>query len=128
MFAATPPATTPATRGNRMRLLQAAVPTALAQGRLEEAQALADEMVQLARARARNPSASADVGEAYLSRALVLAARGRSTEAHTAAREAQQVLATALGDTHPLTRGAALVARGEAAGVSILRPHACAGG
>jgi serine/threonine-protein kinase len=125
MFASTPPSTSPAGRGNRMRLLEVAVPTALAQGRLKEAGAFAEEMVQLARSRARNPSVSADVGEAYLARAVVLAAEGRHAEARTAAHEAQRVLAASLGEAHALTRGAALVANGEAAGVSILRPRSC---
>jgi hypothetical protein len=128
MFASTPAAGPPTTRGARMRLLEVAIPTALVQGRFGEAESLADEMLQLARIRARNPAVSADVGQAYLSRALVLAAAGRSLQARTAAREAQQVLSASLGDAHAWTRGAALLANGAAAGVSILRPRLCSGG
>jgi serine/threonine-protein kinase len=128
MFASTPAAGPPTTRGARMRLLEVAIPTALVQGRFGEAESLADEMLQLARIRARNPAVSADVGQAYLSRALVLAAAGRRLEARTAAREAQQVLSASLGDAHAWTRGAALLANGAAAGVSILRPRLCSGG
>jgi hypothetical protein len=41
---------------------------------------------------------SADVGEADLSRALVLAAEGRPAEARAAAREAEQILAASPGN------------------------------
>ena len=127
MLASSAHSTGPATRGTRLRLLEVAVPTELAQGRLKEADALAEEMAQLARMRARRPALSADVGEADLYRALVLAAEGRSAEARGAAREAAQVLATALGSTHVFTRGAMRLASGEVTGVSILRSPACTG-
>jgi tetratricopeptide (TPR) repeat protein len=113
LLASTADSTAPTTRGTRMRLLEVAVPAALAQGRPQQAEALADERVRLARTRARNPSVSVDVGEAYLSRALVLAAEGHSAEARTAAREARQVLTSSLGDAHASTRAAARLADGE---------------
>ena len=104
--------TGPDARVTRIRLLEVAVPTELALGRIEQAQLLAAELLKLARAQARKPLVSADVGEAELAGALVLAAQERGVEARTAAREAQQVLTSSLGDAHELTREAARLASG----------------
>lgn len=110
LMASTAHLTGPDARITRMRLLEVAMPLALARGHSEQAASLADEMMQLARSQARKSSVSADVGEAYLAKALVLAAEERSAEARTTAREAQQVLASSLGDAHEFTREAARLA------------------
>jgi hypothetical protein len=111
-----------------MRLLEVAIPASMALGRFDDAGSLADEMLQLARARARNPPMSADVGAAYLLKAQLLGAEGHPSEARDAARIAQTVLLASLGEAHEMTRAAALVAAsGEAIAPSIARPHTCAG-
>ena len=117
----------PRARGTRMRVLEVAIPTAIAQGRLGEAESLADEMLGMSRNRARNPAVSLDVGEGYLSKALVLAAEGRAAEARDDAQRAQPVLTAALGENHPWTRAAAQLASGGQVGLSMPRPHVCGG-
>ena len=111
-----------------MRLLEIAIPASIALGRFADAGSLADEMLQLARARARNPSMSADVGAAYLLKAQFLAAEGHPSEAREAARDAQTVLVASLGEAHEMTRAAAQVAASsEAVAPSITRPRVCTG-
>ena len=128
LLASTAHSTTTATRLIRMRLLEIAIPASIALGRFEDAGSLADEMLQLARVRARNPSMSADVGAAYLFKAQFLAAEGHPSEAREAARDAQTVLVASLGEAHELTRAAARVAAsGEAVAPSIARPRVCTG-
>jgi serine/threonine-protein kinase len=114
-------------RGIRMRVLEVAVPAAIAQGRFQEAESLASEMLEMSRNRARNPAESFDVGEGYLSRAFALAAAGRATEARDEAGRAQAVLSASVGADHAWTRAAAQLASGGQAGPAALRPRVCAG-
>jgi hypothetical protein len=112
-------------RGMRKQVLEVAVPTAIAQGRLKDAQSLAAEMLEMSRNRAREPAVSLDVGEGYLASASVLAAEGRGAEARDEAGRAQSVLATAVGENHAWTKAAGQLASGAAARPSIARPNLC---
>ena len=108
-----------------MRLLEIAIPADIAQGHLKDAESLAEEMLDIARNRARYPAMSLDVGEGYLSRAFVLAAERRATEARDAARRAQTVLAAAVGQSHAWTQAASQLASGAEAGTFVPRVRVC---
>ena len=95
-----------AANASGMRMLRVASRIAIVQGRLDDAEHLADEELALASQRARNPEASADVGDAYLMKATTLARKGRETEARNAAIHARDALTKGLGPSHPLTREA----------------------
>ena len=109
----------------RTRVLEVAVPVAIARGQAKEAESLADEMIAMSRNRARTPSISLDVGEAYLDKARALAAEGRATEAQDAARQARPVLAAALGDANAWTREAEQLAGGTPVASQAPRPSVC---
>ncbi len=108
-----------------MRVLEVAIPAAIAQGRFKDAESLAAEMIEISRNRARNPAVSLDVGEGYLARAFALAAEGRAAEARDDARRAQPMLAAAVGENHAWTRAAAQLASGPAASPSTARRNLC---
>jgi hypothetical protein len=87
--------------------LMGAVKIAMAQKRYPDAIRLAGELLQEDLRRARNPEASADVGEASLLLAQAKAASGDQPGAHEAARQALVPLTSQLGAGNALTRAAA---------------------
>ena len=82
------------------------VNVAMAQKRYGDAARLAGELLDEDLRRARNPAASADVGEASLLLAQAKAAIGDRAGAHDAARQAVTSLTAGLGADHALTRAA----------------------
>jgi tetratricopeptide (TPR) repeat protein len=82
------------------------VKVALAQKRYDDAARLAGELLDEDLRRARNPAASADVGEASLLLAQAKAALGDQAGAHDAARQAVTSLTAELGADNALTRAA----------------------
>jgi serine/threonine-protein kinase len=83
-----------------------AVKVAIAQNRYDDAARLAGELLDEDLRRARNPAASADVGEASLLLAQAKAAVGDLSGAHDAARQAVTSLTAGLGADNALTRAA----------------------
>ena len=83
-----------------------AVKVAMAQKRYDDAARLAGELLDEDLRRARNPAASADVGEASLLLAQAKAAIGDRAGAHDAARQAVTSLTAGLGADNALTRAA----------------------
>ena len=95
-------------QGDRRTLLpwalQRSTRVALAQSRYADAVGLASELLQEAERRARNPEASADVGEASLLLAQAKGASGDKPGMQDAARAAVRSLSASLGRDHALTR------------------------
>jgi eukaryotic-like serine/threonine-protein kinase len=79
---------------------------ALAQGRNTDAATLAAELLREDERRARDPAASADVGEALLLLARCKHALNDEPSAHSTAQQAVISLTAALGADNPLTRDA----------------------
>jgi tetratricopeptide (TPR) repeat protein len=79
---------------------------ALAQGQFAEASRLAQEALTEDLRKARNPAASADVGEAALVLAKARKALDDVPAAHAAAQQAAVSLSASLGPDHALTRDA----------------------
>jgi eukaryotic-like serine/threonine-protein kinase len=83
------------------------VKIAMAQQRYPDAVRLAGDLLEEDRRRARDPAASADVGEASLLLAQAKAANGDQQGAHEAARQAVASLSAQLGAENALARAAA---------------------
>ena len=81
-----------------------------AAGRDDDALALAERALTLARRRALLADRSSDVGRALLLRARALAAAGRGVESRRDAEAARAQLEPTLGAAHPATRAAAALA------------------
>jgi eukaryotic-like serine/threonine-protein kinase len=96
----------PKTPVHKLRWSGAAARAALARGDVTRADTLAAEAVRLAENVARDPSASADVGEALLLRARAQRALGRTAQARLLLERALPALVTGLGAEHSLTRQA----------------------
>lgn len=86
--------------------LQWSTKVAMAQKRYADAVDLANEWLKETERRARNPDASADVGEASLSLAQAKGASGDAQGMRDAARRAITSLTASLGQGHSLTREA----------------------
>jgi serine/threonine protein kinase len=71
-----------------------------------EAEAFARAALKISEGIAREPSQSADVGEALLALASVHQAKGDANAAKDAAKQAVEALSNGLGQAHPLTRQA----------------------
>jgi len=79
-------------------------------GELGKAESFASAALRLSESIAREPSQSADVGEALLALASVKRARGDAALAADYARRSVEALSNSLGQQHPLTRQAATLA------------------
>jgi len=88
----------------QMRLNRTAAIVALARGDAAAADALAAEASKIAEEVARDPAASADVGEGLLLRAQAKIAEGNSAAAKPLLQRAAVSLAGGLGAEHPLTQ------------------------
>lgn len=77
-----------------------------------EAAKLAQEALQVAESRARDPQHSADVGEATLVLAQARLAQNDLPAAGAAAHRAETILTDAVGKEHSLTKAAAVIAAG----------------
>src|SRR5206468_1741246 len=88
----------------KMRLDRTAATVALARGDAAAAEALAAEASKIAEEVARDPAASADVGEALLLRAQAKIAEGDGAAAKLLLERGAVSLAGGLGADHPLTR------------------------
>jgi serine/threonine-protein kinase len=96
----------PKTPVHTLRWSGAAARAALARGDAARADALAADAVRLAENVARDPAASADVGEALLLRARAQLAAGHAAQARLFLDRALPALVTGLGEQHPLTQQA----------------------
>jgi hypothetical protein len=101
--------------------LRVAARVSLALADAPRAQAFATAALAASGGIARNPAASADVGEALLWLAHAQRLAGSTPDATSTAQRALPALASGLGDEHRLTREARMLAGGAPHDASVLR-------